>query len=352
MAKEYFDALWREIELCRAENRDRQFNTVFFGGGTPSMLPPYYIVQTMERIRNSFDLTIAEATIECNPGRVDEEKLCEYKKAGFNRISLGVQSFDDGLLRGIGRIHTASEAEEAVYLARTAGFDNINIDLMYGLPGQTERDYIASIERAEKLNVEHISAYSLILEEGTRLYDRVNSGETALPDEDAVYDMHRTGMERLRELGYTRYEISNYARHGKQSLHNMNYWNVGEYLGLGLNSSSALIKDERIMRFRNAETMAEYIEDIRCGILPRREKETVPPSEEMFEWAMLGLRKIEGVDRGAFEKRFSVDFAYVFSKAVNTLESMGWLEQDEGHIRLTDKGLDMQNSALMEFMEQ
>ena len=352
MAKDYFAALWREIELCRTENRDRQFNTVFFGGGTPSALPPYYIAQTMQRIRDSFNLALEEATIECNPGTVDEEKLIAYKKAGFNRISLGVQSFDDRLLRGIGRIHTAKEAEEAVLLARAAGFDNINIDLMYGLPNQTQEDYVLSIERAAELDVQHISAYSLILEEGTRLYDRVKNGETTLPDDDVVYDMHRAGMKRLEELGYTRYEISNYAKPGRRSLHNMNYWNVGEYLGLGLNSSSALIKDGKLTRFSNAQTMEEYLSDIGKDSLPRRDEQVIDVSEEMFEWAMLGLRKIEGVDRKAFVKRFGTDFAIVFSQAVKNLENMGWLTQDEGHIRLTDRGLDMQNSALMEFMEQ
>jgi len=352
MAEEYFAALWREIELCRGENRNRQFNTVFFGGGTPSMLPPYYIVQTMRCIKDSFNLTIEEATIECNPGTVDEEKLTAYRNAGFNRISLGVQSFDDSLLRGIGRIHIAKEAEEAVCLAKGAGFDNINIDLMYGLPNQTQDDYISSIERAAELEVQHISAYSLILEEGTRLYNRVQRGEISLPDEDAVYDMHRAGMERLKKLGYIRYEISNYAKPGRRSLHNLNYWNVGEYIGLGLNSSSAIIKEGKLTRFHNAEAMAEYLSDINNGALPRRDEEEISPAEEMFEWAMLSLRKIEGVDRKAFIERFGVDFADVFSQAVNTLENMGWLEQNEGHICLTDKGLDMQNSALMEFMEQ
>lgn len=350
MAEQYFAALWQEIELCREENGDRQFNTVFFGGGTPSALPPYYIVQTMERIRNSFNVTLEEATIECNPGTLDEEKLSAYKNAGFNRISLGVQSFDDRLLRGIGRIHTAEEAEEAVRLARAAGFDNINIDLMYGLPNQTEQDYLMSIWWAAGLGVQHVSAYSLILEEGTRLYDRVNRGEVSLPEEDAVYDMHRAGMEKLKALGYVRYEISNYAKPGKYSLHNMNYWNVGEYLGLGLNSSSALKREGKLVRHRNTENIKEYIVDMERGSLPRRDEEMIAPSDEMFEWAMLGLRKIEGVDRVAFMQRFGADFADVFSQAVHTLEHMGWLELDDEYIRLTDRGLDMQNSALMEFM--
>ena len=191
----------------------------------------------MERIRACFDLEISEATIECNPGTVDMDKLKAYRRAGFNRISIGVQSFDNGLLRSIGRIHSAAQAEEAVKLSRAAGFENINIDLMYGLPGQSERTYIDSIERGGLLDVDHISAYSLILEEGTPLYAWVKQGRAALPDDDAVYDMHRAGMARLESLGYKKYEISNYARPSCQCRHNINYWDVGEYIGLGLNSN-------------------------------------------------------------------------------------------------------------------
>ena len=210
----------------------------------------------MERIRAEFDLEISEATIECNPGTVDMGKLAAYRKAGFNRISIGVQSFDDGLLRSIGRIHSARQAEETVKLARSAGFENINIDLMYGLPGQSEKEYIDSIERGGLLGVDHISAYSLILEEGTPLYDWVNEGRIVLPDDDAVYDMHRAGMVRLESLGYKRYEISNYARPSCQCRHNINYWDVGEYIGLGLNSSSALrSKSGELIRFKNCESI-------------------------------------------------------------------------------------------------
>lgn len=352
MAPGYFDALRREIDLCAEENSGKKFNTIFFGGGTPSLLPPYYIARTMKQIMAAFDVTIDEATIECNPGTVDEKKLAEYKKAGFNRLSIGVQSFDDGLLKGIGRIHTAAEAGAAVEAARAAGFDNINIDLMYGLPRQTVEKYTASIEQAAELGVEHISAYSLILEEGTRLYDRMNRGETALPDEDLAYDMHRTGMEVLSKLGYSRYEISNYAKPGRECMHNLNYWNVGEYLGLGLNASSALRRGNTLVRFHNAESMGEYLADIENGRLPRREIEAVSEREEMFEWAMLGLRKIEGVDRAEFKKRFGVDFSEAFADAVAALEKTAWLEQSAGYVRLTDRGLDMQNTALMEFMEQ
>ncbi|MDD7004429.1 MAG: radical SAM family heme chaperone HemW [Clostridiales bacterium] len=351
-ADAYFQALYKEIAMAAVECGGKKFDTVFFGGGTPSAVPLEFICVAVERIRAEFDLEISEATIECNPGTVDMGKLAAYRKTGFNRISIGVQSFDDGLLRSIGRIHSAKQAEETVKLARSAGFENINIDLMYGLPGQSEKEYIDSIERGGLLGVDHISAYSLILEEGTPLYDWVNEGRIVLPDDDAVYDMHRAGMERLESLGYKRYEISNYARPGCQCRHNINYWDVGEYIGLGLNSSSALrSKSGELIRFKNCESIDNYISEINCGRLPRENVESIGRENEMFEWIMLGLRKIEGVELGRFKARFGADVCEVYREAVNKLENMGWLTVDQRFMRLTDRGLDMQNSALMEFMQ-
>ncbi|MDD5908763.1 MAG: radical SAM family heme chaperone HemW [Clostridiales bacterium] len=351
-ADAYFQALYKEIAMAAVECGGKKFDTVFFGGGTPSAVPLEFICVAVERIRAEFDLEISEATIECNPGTVDMGKLAAYRKTGFNRISIGVQSFDDGLLRSIGRIHSAKQAEETVKLARSAGFENINIDLMYGLPGQSEKEYIDSIERGGLLGVDHISAYSLILEEGTPLYDWVNEGRIVLPDDDAVYDMHRAGMERLESLGYKRYEISNYARPGCQCRHNINYWDVGEYIGLGLNSSSALrSKSGELIRFKNCESIDNYISEINCGRLPRENVESIGRENEMFEWIMLGLRKIEGVELGRFKARFGADVCEVYREAVNKLENMGWLTVNQRFMRLTDRGLDMQNSALMEFMQ-
>lgn len=351
-ADAYFQALYKEIAMAAAECGGKKFDTVFLGGGTPSAVPLEFICAALERIRAEFDLEISEATIECNPGTVDMGKLAAYRKAGFNRISIGVQSFNDGLLRSIGRIHSARQAEETVKLARSAGFENINIDLMYGLPGQSEKEYIDSIERGGLLGVDHISAYSLILEEGTPLYDWVNEGRIVLPDDDAVYDMHRAGMVRLESLGYKRYEISNYARPGCQCRHNINYWDVGEYIGLGLNSSSALrSKSGELIRFKNCESIDNYISEINCGRLPRENVESIGRENEMFEWIMLGLRKIEGVELRRFNARFGADVCEVYREAVNKLENMGWLTVDQRFMRLTDRGLDMQNSALMEFMQ-
>lgn len=190
------------------------------------------------------------------------------------------------------------------------------------------------------------------MEEGTPLYAWVKQGRAALPDDDAVYDMHRAGMARLESLGYKRYEISNYARPSCQCRHNINYWDVGEYIGLGLNASSALrSKSGELIRFRNCESMDDYISKIENGCLPREDIESIGRENEMFEWIMLGLRKIEGVELGRFKARFGADVCEVYKEAVNKLENMGWLTVDGVSMRLTDRGLDMQNSALMEFMQ-
>lgn len=350
-AQDYFDALYEEISMAAAMCCGKKFDTVFFGGGTPSAVPPEFICGAMERITAAFELDIREATIECNPGTVSPEKLGAYRRAGFNRVSFGVQSFDGSLLRAIGRIHSPAEAEETVSAAREAGFSSVSVDLMYGLPNQSTEQYIRSIERAAALGVDHISAYSLILEEGTPLYDAVSEGTTSMPDEDETYEMHRAGMKRLEQLGYRRYEISNYAREGFECLHNLNYWNVGEYVGLGLNSSSAVMMDGALTRFKNCSDMEKYIIEIRSGKLPREETETEDRQEEMFEWMMLGLRKIEGVERSNFLRRFGIDACDAFPKAVQRLIEQHWLEVTERFIRLSDRGLDMQNAALLEFME-
>lgn len=351
MAESYIAALIKEIELCGAEYKGTEFDTVFFGGGTPSALPPSFVEKVMVAIKQHFSLQLKEATIECNPGTVTEEKLAAYREAGFNRLSFGVQSFDEDILKGIGRIHTSKQAEECVEMARRAGFDNINLDLMYGLPNQTTEKYLESIEVAAELGVQHISAYSLILEEGTPLYLAVEEGITTLPDEDETYKMHRAGMERLEQLGYSRYEISNYAKPGYECQHNLVYWANGEYLGLGLNSHSAMRRDGKWLRFCNTSELKAYLAALSRDQLPVLETQDIPPKEEMFECIMLGLRTIKGVSLVEFEKRFGKDALNIYAVPVSKLEKLGYLAVDKGRMYLTDRGLDMQNTALMEFMD-
>lgn len=352
--EDYLKALKEEMALCERELPKLEYDTVFFGGGTPSVLPAGAILRLMERLREHYHvLPDAEITIECNPGTLTEEKLKEYQQAGINRLSLGLQSADNGLLRVLGRIHTYEEFLHSLRLAREAGFTNINADLMYGLPEQTLEVHLDSIQRAAALGLEHISAYSLILEENTPLYMDVMGGGESLPDEDTAYAMHRQGMLLLQSLGYERYEISNYAKPGRQSRHNLNYWNNGPYLGLGLNSHSAMLLGGQWSRWANTAILGDYLSAVRMGERPLSgEIQPIGKREEMFECVMLGLRKTAGMVDREFRDRFGESLFFAFAKPIDELKKQGWLVEDGRSIRLTEEGLDFQNRALLAFMEE
>ena len=346
----YLAALQKEMALCAPAFSGRVYDTVFFGGGTPSILPSGAAAALMEALRGSFCIRPdAEVTIECNPGTADAAKLAEYRAAGVNRLSFGVQSADDGLLCRIGRIHTFSDFLQSYEQARAAGFSNINADVLYGLPGQTPGLHLATLERVCALGLQHISAYSLILEPGTPLYE---SGCT-LPDEDAAYAMHRNTIEFLEGQGYARYEVSNYAQPGYMCWHNLNYWDNGEYVGLGLNAhSAARLEDSGWTRWSNTADLGAYIAAAGRGELPVLERENIGRQEERFESVMLGLRKTQGIDLARFEARFGACFLSAYPESVLELERRGWLEVAGGFARLTPEGLDMQNQALLLFLEE
>ena len=349
---EYCAALLKEMRLDAAALPKQAYDTVFFGGGTPSILPAGAVAMLMDALHASFEIMPdAEITIEANPGTLNETKLREYRAAGINRLSMGLQSTNDALLETIGRIHRYADFVQNYECARAAGFTNISADLMYGLPGQTVKDHLDAIETLYRLGLNHISAYSLIVEEGTPLYTDVTGGAESLPAEDDVYLMHRRGMEFLETLGYARYEISNYAKPGFASLHNLNYWENGVYLGLGLNSHSAMRINGSWMRFANTERLSDYIVSCNQGIRPlASEPEVIPRAEEMFETVMLGLRKTEGISEAAFRLRFGKSIEDVYPEALKSLATRGWLVWDNGACRLTDKGLDFQNEALLAFL--
>ncbi len=349
---EYCAALLKEMRLDAAALPKQAYDTVFFGGGTPSILPAGAVAMLMDALHASFEIMPdAEITIEANPGTLNETKLREYRAAGINRLSMGLQSTNDALLETIGRIHRYADFVQNYECARAAGFTNISADLMYGLPGQTVKDHLDAIETLYRLGLNHISAYSLIVEEGTPLYTDVTGGAESLPAEDDVYLMHRRGMEFLETLGYARYEISNYAKPGFASLHNLNYWENGVYLGLGLNSHSAMRINGSWMRFANTERLSDYIVSCNQGIRPlASEPEVIPRAEEMFETVMLGLRKTEGISEAAFRLRFGKSIEDVYPEALKSLATRGWLVWDNGACRLTDEGLDFQNEALLAFL--
>lgn len=349
----YFVALVSEMRKYSPLMRGRRFDTVFIGGGTPTSLKPGRIAALMAEARKCFEIAQnAEITCEANPESAAEEKLGELWEAGVNRLSLGLQSADDKLLSNIGRIHTREDFLHAVAFARRVGFSEINADLMHGLPGQTKERYLDTLKLACDLGIPHISSYSLILEEGTPLFEDVKNGLVTLPDPDETADMEDAGFEYLESRGYARYEISNFAIPGHECRHNLNYWDNGEYLGLGLNSHSALRLKGDWTRFNNTENLSEYIGELGEGKLPVRNTQKIELDEEMFETLMLGLRKTEGVSRRAFEERFSVDPVVQYSPAVSELELMGWLEVTEDRMFLTGRGMDFQNEALIKFMEQ
>lgn len=332
------------------------FDTVFLGGGTPSLLTENELSRLMNALQSHFQIAPdAEISIECNPGTVDVHKLLEYQKCGINRLSLGLQSMNGQLLARIGRIHTPEQFLAAFAQARAAGFKNINVDVMAGLPGQTLEAYLDTLKQVIALSPEHISAYGLILEEGTPLFDDVRSGRETVPDEDAVSDMLDAGLILLESNGFIRYEISNYAKDGFQCRHNLNYWRNGEYLGIGPAAHSAWrIKDgdaSHWTRWSNPADLGTY--EASAGVpLASRELTHIPAGEEAFETVMLGLRTVEGVSLDAFEARFGQPFNLIYPRAVQRLLSTGWMEIVNGFVRLTRHGLDMQNSALQYFLEE
>mgnify|MGYP003602375310 CR=1 FL=1 len=347
----YLDALLTEIELVSCGGSyPAAFDTVFFGGGTPSLLTGDQMRRIMATLRERFDIRVeAEISMEANPGTLTPEKLAAYREAGINRLSIGLQSTHDALLRSIGRIHTFAQFEESFQRAREAGFANINVDLMHGLPNQTVGQYLDSINTVCDLGVQHISAYSLILEEHTPLFDRVERGEVMPPEEDLVADMQDAGIDLLETRGYQRYEISNFAREGFECRHNLNYWLNGEYLGFGI-AAHGVVRDRKWTRYANVDNLEEYNRLITRGKRPLAETIRLTPRDEMFECVMLGLRLVRGVDRAAFLARFDLDVVEAYPKAMELLRKRGWIEENERYIALNRKGLDLQNEALGFFM--
>ena len=291
IVERYFNFLNSEIK--RRALADAKVQSIYFGGGTPSSIDERYIVSILDTIKDSFYVDAnAEITIECNPCSTSENKLVAYRNAGFNRVSFGVQSFNDEILKMIGRLHNSREAEKAINCAKIVGFRNISCDLMIGLPKQTKEDLIFAIDKLNDLGVKHISSYMLQLEEGTILYDKVQKGELKVLNEDEQVELYESVIDQLNKLGFKQYEVSNFAKESLYSRHNINYWRRGEYLGFGLSAHSFI--DET--RFANSNNMKEY-ENGKFALIESLSKEEI--AEEIV---MLGLRYFEGVDLEALRK--------------------------------------------------
>ena len=345
--QQYIEAIKKEIEY-KAKIK-YQISTIYIGGGTPSFINEKHIADILKVIRDKFDVNKdAEITIEVNPGTVDKQKLEIYKKAGINRLSIGLQSTNNRILKQIGRIHTYEQFLETYKLAKEAGFTNINVDLMLALPNQTLEDIQESVENVIKLKPTHISVYSLILEDGTALKKKVDDNVLTLPDDELERKMYWSVKDILERSGYIHYEISNFAKAGYESRHNKDCWEQREYIGIGLAAHSYLNRT----RFSNTCNLQDYINNIKNGEFEKNitihERQTIEDAEK--EYMLLGLRKIEGVDIQDFKNRYIDNPIYVFHKELEKLVNEELVEIDLNKIRLTKKGLDLANLVWEEFV--
>lgn len=346
----YVQMLIREIR--EAENREEMVTSVFLGGGTPSILSGRQIQGILDACREKYSFSKeTEITLEANPGTLDQEKLEALRQAGINRLSLGLQSAHNGELRELGRIHTWEDFQESYHMARKVGFGNINVDLMSALPAQTPESFRDTLKQVTALAPEHISAYSLIIEEGTPFYeryaqderDRQKEGECAhLPSEEEERSMYADTACILRQAGYHRYEISNYAREGFECRHNCGYWTRKNYRGFGLGAASLM--DET--RFHGTEDLQEYLK----GSFPGIDQERLSVQARMEETMFLGLRLTSGVSIEEFNLQFECSFGDVYGKVSAKLVREGLLQEREGWLSLTEKGIDVSNYVLSEFL--
>lgn len=346
----YVNQLCREIEAESKYYQEYEVDTVFFGGGTPTSLYVEQLCKLLDAIYVNYSVSDkAEITTECNPGTVDFAYLCKFKNAGFNRLSIGLQSTHDEELKLLGRIHSYEQFLQCYQDARAAGFDNINIDLMSSLPGQTLASFERCLDEVLALRPEHISAYSLIVEEGTPFYERYAEHEELLPDEDTDREMYELTREKLLAKGYHRYEISNYSKPGYECRHNLVYWKRGAYRGFGLGSSSLI--DET--RFRVEEDLGVYINQ-KTFHDHLKEVQVLSKQEQMEEFMFLGLRCMEGICINLFEETFHESFEEIYGKTISEFEKAGLLrryERDEKlFLQLTTKGIDVSNSVFSAFL--
>ena len=349
--KEYIDCVIKEINSYELEKYN--VTTIYIGGGTPSFVDGYDIKRIVENIRNKLQNNNTkwediEITIEVNPGTTTAEKLRDYKEAGINSISVGLQATQDKLLKQIGRIHNYQDFLNTYKLLKQVGFENINVDLMIGLPNQHIKDLKESLEKIVDLNPTHISVYSLIVEEGTPINNLLEKGKIELPDEEQERRMYWYVKDFLEFKGYNHYEISNFSKKGKESKHNMNCWNQEQYIGIGAAAHSYLGD----VRYSNTSNLEKYIKNIKENNIEKNinieEEQTLVNKRN--EFMMLGFRKIEGVDIAKFKEKFIDNPIFLYKDKIKKLTDEGLIEVDLNNIRLTSKGLDLANIVFEEFI--
>ena len=339
---EYVQALLREIQAVE-EGEGRSVSSIFIGGGPPSVLDERLLGDILREIRNRFKMEEdAEITIEVNPGTANIGKLQAYREMGINRLSIGLQSPEDRELKILGRIHNYGQFLETYQEARTVGFDNINIDLMSAIPDQTYEGWVKNLRTVAELEPEHISAYSLIVEEGTPFAAR----KLNLPDEDTEYNMYEATAQILKEYGFEQYEISNYARKGRECRHNVGYWTRQDYLGFGLGASSLYGKE----RFANTADMKKYLESSKNPEKIREKEPSLTREDEMAEFMFLGLRMTKGISKADFQRCFGCTIESVYGEVLEKYESMELLLEKDGRIFLSREGIHVSNSIMAEFL--
>lgn len=345
--KQYIAALKAEIGLYEQELRRVSIKTIFIGGGTPSSIDGHYILEVVNEIKrfNSLD-SLVEFTIEINPGTINDEKINAYLIAGINRASIGFQTSNDLILKKIGRRHSVNDFLTCYQGLRESGLKNISFDLMLGLPDQEILDIENALNMIRQLKPEHISAYSLKLEEGTNMYESFKEGKIILPEEEAEREMYHRIVSGLKELGYEQYELSNFAKPSFESRHNLVYWENKAYLGLGIASHSKLDG----VRFNNTENLGEYLKAINNMKRPIEASEEISDKEDLFETIMLGLRLNKGISIKQLNEKYNIEFEELYKEQLERLTSLKLIEIGES-IRLTEMGRDVSNQVFVEFMD-
>lgn len=343
LMEEYTRALVKEIGTIP---KDVIIGSIFIGGGTPSYLKLENLKILKKGILGLNKDKDMEFTVEVNPGTIDEEKIKEFKDMGVNRVSIGLQAWQQDLLKKIGRIHSLEEFLKTYNMFRSQGFNNINVDVMFGLPNQTKEQWVETLEKVVELNPEHLSCYSLIIEEGTPFYNLYEEGKLTLPSEEVEREMYSYCIKFLEEKGYNHYEISNFTKPTKECKHNLVYWNLEDYIGCGAGAHSYI----NGLRYRHAEDLSEYIKALKDGKNINLDMHENLLKDEMEEFMFMGLRKREGISIRKFEDRFNIDINKVYGEILKKYLQLGLLVEKNGYISLSIKGLEVSNGVMCEFI--
>ena len=346
LRKAYIEALNKEIISLREKHNNLEINTIFIGGGTPSVLEADELECLLKEVAKLNMAKDIEFSMECNPGNLTEEKLEVMKKYGVNRISMGLQAKQDNLLKGLGRIHNYKTFKENFLLAKKVGFNNINVDLMFGLPNQSLNEWEETLREIISLEPAHISAYSLIIEEGTAFYNLYENDKLKLPTEEEERKMYHLAKKILEENGFNQYEISNYAKEGKECRHNLAYWNMDNWIGVG-SAAASYINGKRI---KNISSVEEYINSINEKGEAVEEIINNSKNDNMEEFMFMGLRKINGIDENEFKNRFSMNINDVYGEILNKYIGEGLLIRESGRIFLSEKGIEISNVIMADFL--